>query len=223
MLLYCSTVAVLLYASSFASRSLKSAERKKEILGQRVFLELRIVCQTLQRTITTRTTRSFVYSRPHVPYTVCTRRRVVSSDFTFLYQSSMDCLSCWDVCRHFNMANVDRSLSPSLSLKAKDLYNRMKILIGNTRVIALKNVTSIGNALGCLQCPLESGEYQQVSQSLNYKSRNVIYLWKYKCYFGRTTRKCHEQTNGHRSSFNDEEKKWSTPRYRYANLCHTES
>ena len=61
-------------------------------------------------------------------------------------------------------------------------------------------------------------QHPMVPWSLNCKTLNVIYLWKWKlchdeCYFGRTPQKCHVWTNGHRSCFNDVEK-WRSPRYR---------
>ena len=115
-------------------------------------------------------------------------------------------------------------------------------LIGDTRIIlALKKGSSIGNNMvrnkqlsapnfevdsqhcngrGCMQCPqiLEenelwiNGKYLRIPNSLNCKSRNIIYLWvcklcNYKeAYFGRTTQECHDRSSGHRGCFNNE--KW---------------
>ena len=122
------------------------------------------------------------------------------------------------------------------------LKNDFRQLIGDTRVmLAMKKGQSIGNSLirnkalcietqvnqnqkcnspGCRQCPLVNTQHKltindtklSVPQSLDCKTRNVIYLWKCRlcstnnCYFGRTTQKCHARTNGHRGCFNDE--KW---------------
>ena len=115
-------------------------------------------------------------------------------------------------------------------------------LIGDTRIIlALKKGSSIGNAMvrnkqlslpntevdsqhcqgrGCMQCPqvleesdlMINGKYLRIPNSLNCKSRNIIYLWvcklcNYKeAYFGRTTQECHDRSSGHRGCFSDE--KW---------------
>ena len=76
------------------------------------------------------------------------------------------------------------------------------------------------NARGCLQCPLSNeknkvsvnGDMVRIPRHLNCKSKNVIYMWICKLckekdvYFGRTTQECHNRTNGHRASFDDE--KW---------------
>ena len=46
-----------------------------------------------------------------------------------------------------------------------------------------------------------------IPNNLNCKTRNTIYLWKCKIcdnqnvYFGRTTQRCHQRTNGHRNCF----------------------
>ena len=76
------------------------------------------------------------------------------------------------------------------------------------------------NARGCLQCPLSNeknkvsvnGDIVHIPRHLNCKSKNVMYMWICKLckekdvYFGRTTQECHNRTNGHRASFDDE--KW---------------
>ena len=115
-------------------------------------------------------------------------------------------------------------------------------LIGDTRVmLAVKKGSSIGNNVvrnkrlsfpnsdvdsqlcngrGCMQCPqvlqkselFINGRYIRIPNSLNCKSRNIIYLWVCKLcsykevYFGRTTQECHDRSSGHRGCFNNE--KW---------------
>ena len=57
-----------------------------------------------------------------------------------------------------------------------------------------------------------NGDIVHIPRHLNCKSKNVIYMWICKLckekdvYFGRTTQECHNRTNGHRASFDDE--KW---------------
>ena len=92
---------------------------------------------------------------------------------------------------------------------------RNKVLSAVSPVI--NGFTQKCNATGCLQCPLANPEHElsinnnklTILTKFNCKTRNVIYLWKCNLcpknqyYFGRTTQKCHERTNGHRGCFND--------------------
>ena len=92
---------------------------------------------------------------------------------------------------------------------------RNKALSAVTPVI--NGFTQKCNATGCQQCPLVNPEHKltinnnkiSIPSNFNCKTRNVIYLWKCNLcpqneyYFGRTTQKCHERTNGHRGCFND--------------------
>ena len=124
----------------------------------------------------------------------------------------------------------------------KDAETDLLTIIGNTKIVmAVKKNPSIGNSVvrnkllsfeetqlenqkcggpGCMQCPLSNtnttehvnNKRLKLPQTLNCKSRNVIYLWQCRLcdeensYFGRTILKAHERTNHHRSCFNDE--KW---------------
>ena len=54
-----------------------------------------------------------------------------------------------------------------------------------------------------------NGNTVKIPQNLNYKTRNMIWVWICKLcgerevYFGRSIQECHDRTSGHRSSFTD--------------------
>ena len=66
----------------------------------------------------------------------------------------------------------------------------------------------------------------QKQKNLNYKSRNVLYLWQCQLcieddsYIGRTIQKSHERTNTHRSCFTDESKWESSALSMHAKSVH---
>ena len=133
----------------------------------------------------------------------------------------------------FEGLSTFKKLIQSMSNEFQQLIGDTRVMIatkkqssiGNTFVrnkqLSIANMSSDDqrcNARGCLQCPLTNdkskipvnGQMVRVPRHLNCKSKNVIYMWVCKLcmekevYFGRTIQECHNRTNGHRASFNED-------------------